>query len=352
MTNKIIGIFGGGQLGKMICFEAHKLGFKTAIFCPEEDCVASQVTNKSFIANYDDYEALDRFIDYVDLATLEFENIPTKTIEYVARKIPVFPSAEILRITQNRLLEKGFLRKSGVEVTDFLEIKTPTDLKIGLAEFGFKAILKTATMGYDGKGQFVLNSESNLEEIFAKIPANQPLILEKFANFEQEISVMIARNENGEISCFEPLTNIHKNGILDESFYPAKIDEQTKIKSQDIASKIALGLNLVGILAIEFFVLKDGKLLVNELAPRPHNSGHFSMDGAVTCQFEQLIRAINNLPFGNTKFLSTGQMKNLIGEEINNLEKYYQNPNAKIHIYGKKEAKDGRKMGHVNLLES
>lgn len=352
MTNKIIGIFGGGQLGKMICFEAHKLGFQTAIFCPEKDCVASHVTNKSFCANYDDYQALDEFIEYVDIATLEFENIPTKTIEYVARKIPVFPNAEILRITQNRLLEKGFLRDNSVGVTDFLEIKSIFDLKLGLEKFNFKAILKTATLGYDGKGQFKLDANSNLEEILSKTLPNQQLILEKFADFEQEISIMIARNANGEISCFEPLTNIHKNGILDESIYPAKINEETKIEAQNIAYKIAQSLNLIGILAIEFFVLKNGQLLVNELAPRPHNSGHFSMDAAITCQFEQLIRAINNLPFGNSKFLSKGKMKNLIGSEINNLEEFYQNPNAKIHIYGKKEAKEGRKMGHVNLLES
>ena len=349
MTNKIIGIFGGGQLGKMICEEAHKLGFQTAIFCPEKDCVASFVTNKTFVANYDDFSALDKFIDFVDLVTLEFENIPTQAIEYVARKIPVFPEAKILKITQNRLLEKSFLKENKIAVTDFLEIQSLEDLQKGLEKFNFKAILKTATLGYDGKGQFVLNKASNLKEILQENEGKK-LILEKFANFEQEISVIITRNQNGEISCYDPLTNIHKNGILDESVYPAKISQEIKIKSQEIATQIANKLNLIGIIAVEFFVLKNGDLLVNELAPRPHNSGHFSMDGAITSQFEQLVRAINNLPFGNNKFVFSGKMKNLIGEEINDIAKYLEDPNAKIYNYGKKFVKDGRKMGHVNFL--
>ncbi len=347
---KIIGIFGGGQLGKMICQEAHKLGFKTAIFCPEQDSVASFVSNKTFIASYDDKKALDEFIEYVDIATLEFENIPTSTIEYVARKIPVFPDAKILKITQNRLLEKRFLKENNIAVTDFLEIKTLKDLKLGLKEFDFKAILKTATLGYDGKGQFVLNKASNLEEIFNQ-NNNKKLILEKFADFDQEISVIITRNKNGELSCYDPLTNIHKNGILDESIYPAKINNKVKVNSQEIAVKIAKTLDLTGIIAVEFFVLRNDDLLVNELAPRPHNSGHFSMDGAITSQFEQLVRAINNLPFGSNKFIFSGKMKNLIGDEINDISKYLKNPNAKIYSYGKSEVKDGRKMGHVNFLE-
>ncbi len=350
MTNKIIGIFGGGQLGRMTCFEAHKLGFKTAIFCPQKDSVASFVTNKTFIADYDDKKALDEFIQYVDIATLEFENIPTDTIEYVSKKIPTFPSADILKITQNRLLEKNFLKTNDIKVTNFLEIKSIQDLRSGLENFNFKAILKTATLGYDGKGQFVLNKNSDLEKIL-KQNQNNPLILEEFVNFEQEISILIARNKIGEVSCYDPLTNIHKNGILDESIYPAQISKQIKIKSQKIATKIAKELDLVGIIAIEFFVLNNGELLVNELAPRPHNSGHFSMDGSMTSQFEQLIRAISDLPFGNNKFISHGKMKNLIGNDVKDISKYLKNPNAKLHIYNKKEIKNGRKMGHVNFCQ-
>lgn len=349
--NKVIGIFGGGQLGQMSCQAAHKLGFKIAIFCPEENSIASKIADKSFISDYSDTKALDNFINYIDIATLEFENIPTATIEYVAKKVPTFPSADILKITQNRILEKTFLREKNIEVTDFLEIKSLEDLENGLKQFQYKAILKTATLGYDGKGQYVLNQDSNLKEII-KTNENKQLILEKFANFEQEISVMIARNENGEISCYNPLTNIHKNGILDESIHPARIDLHTKVNSQEIAKKIAIELDLVGILAIELFVLKDGKLLVNELAPRPHNSGHFSMDGAKTSQFEQFIRAISGLPFGDNSFIHNGKMKNLIGQDVQNISKYENDPNAIIHIYGKEEIKDGRKMGHINLIQS
>jgi len=351
MANKIIGIFGGGQLGKMSCEAAHKLGFKTAIFCPEKNSIASEIADKSFCADYLDKKSLDEFLNYIDIASLEFENIPTKTIEYSSSKIPTFPKANILKITQDRLLEKGFLRKNNIEVADFMEIKSIDNLKNSLKSFNNKAILKTATMGYDGKGQYVLNKDSNLEQIMAENIKNS-LILEKFIPFDQEISVIIARNEKGEISCYDPLTNIHKNSILDESIYPARISKDVKVKSQEIAHKISEKLDLTGILAIEFFVLDNGKLLVNEMAPRPHNSGHFSMDGAKTSQFEQFIRAISGLDFTDNKFIKTGKMKNLIGEDINNTQIYQSNSNAKIHIYGKKEVKTGRKMGHVNILDN
>lgn len=350
MTNKIIGIFGGGQLGKMICLEAHKLGFKTAIFCPEQDNIASFCTNKSFIANYDDKKALDEFIDYVDIATLEFENIPVETISYVAQKIPVFPDANILKITQNRLLEKSFLQDNSIKTANFTEIKTLNDLENGLKNFNFKAILKTATLGYDGKGQYILDKNSNLEEILRKNQTNQ-LILEEFVSFSQEFSIIICRNQKGQTSCYDPLTNIHKNNILDESIYPAQISDKTQKQAKDIAIKIAQKLNLYGILAIEFFLLKDETILVNELAPRPHNSGHFSMDAAITSQFEQMIRAITNLTFGNNQFIQSGKMKNLIGDDIKQVDQYFSNLNAKIHIYGKKQIKEGRKMGHINIIK-
>ncbi len=350
MANKIIGIFGGGQLGKMSCEAAHKLGFKTAIFCPEKNAIASKIASKNFCANYEDKKSLDAFIKYVDIASLEFENIPTSTIEYVSKKIPTFPKADILKITQNRLLEKNFLRTSGINVTNFKEITSLKELEEGLKLFNNKAILKTATMGYDGKGQYILDKYSDLTKIIAENQKNI-LILEEFVQFEQEISVIITRNEAKEISCYDPLTNIHRNAILDESIYPANISNNVKVKSQEIASKISKSLDLIGILTIEFFVLPNGDLLVNELAPRPHNSGHFSMDGAITSQFEQFIRAISGLEFGNNQFIKTGKMKNLIGEDVNNTSLYEKNPNAKIHIYGKEEVKKGRKMGHVNILD-
>jgi 5-(carboxyamino)imidazole ribonucleotide synthase len=345
----VIGIFGGGQLGRMICFAAHKLGYKTVIFSDTPDSPASEVTNHTIIADYNDQKALEKFAQAIDIATLEFENIPVAAVEFVNQIKPVYPGAQVLKITQNRLIEKDFLTKNNIKVTDYCRVNDLAQLKADLEKFNHRAILKISTMGYDGKGQYVLKSDSDLEKIWQMI-AGQEMILEKFADFEQEISVIAARGLNGQIACFAPLTNIHKNGILDQSIYPAKISDEIAKKAQEIAVKIVKSLDLIGIIAVEFFVV-DGELLVNELAPRPHNSGHFSMNGAITCQFEQLIRAITGMKLGSAEFHSTGYMKNLIGNEVKDLNKYLENDHAKIHLYGKKTIAEGRKMGHINILE-
>ena len=349
MVRKIttIGIIGGGQLGRMICFDAQKLGFHTVVFVDHDNSPASFVTNKTIVANYDDKAALAEFASLVDVITFEFENIPFAAAEFLTSKVPFYPNPEILKTTQNRILEKNFLNSIGVKTADYAEVPTLAALKKNLAIFG-KAILKTATMGYDGKGQFVLKNEKDADIAWEQA-GDQELVLEGFCPFESEASVIVARSTNGEVSAYEPLTNIHKNGILDESIYPAKISDVLSKKAQDIAIKIAQELDLVGLLAVEFFVMKD-ELLVNEVAPRPHNSGHFSMDANVTPQFEQLIRAVASLPLGSVKFHSKGYMKNLIGDDVNDVDKFYQNSQAKIHLYAKSEAKDGRKMGHVNIL--
>ena len=336
-----LGIIGGGQLGRMICFSAHKMGFKTVVFSDVEDAPASFVTNQTIVAEYSDEIALKKFAEAVDVATFEFENIPVAAVDFLSAHVDVFPGAEVLKITQNRILEKNFLNAIEAKTTEY----AVTDFDENLKKFG-KAILKTATMGYDGKGQFVLKAGDSLPEL-----GSQQWILEKFCPFDSEISVMVARSRTGEIKTYEPLTNIHKNGILDESYYPARVSNALKMKAQELAKKIAQEINLIGILAVEMFVIGE-ELLVNELAPRPHNSGHFSMDASVTSQFEQLIRAITGLPLGSTEFHSSGHMKNLIGDDVNHLEKFYQNPRAKIHLYGKAEAKAGRKMGHINILNS
>lgn len=344
-----IGIIGGGQLGRMICFYAHKMGLHTVVFTDQKNSPASFVTNQTIVANYDDKKALKKFADLVDVATFEFENIPLQAAEYVASQVELCPKPQVLKITQHRILEKNFLNSIGVKTAEYAEIKSLSDLQKNLKKFK-KAILKTATMGYDGKGQFVLSNAVDADKAWAQAKS-QKLILEKFCPFDSEISVMVARSKNGEIAAYEPLTNIHKNGILDESIYPAKISKALQIKAQKLAKKIIEELDLVGILAIEFFVIGN-ELLVNELAPRPHNSGHFSMDAAITSQFEQLIRAITSLKLGSTKFHSIGFMKNLIGDEVKNLEKFYKNSHAKIHLYGKDKIAVGRKMGHVNILNS
>jgi 5-(carboxyamino)imidazole ribonucleotide synthase len=350
---KKIGIIGGGQLGRMICFYAHKMGFETVVFSDQKNSPATMVTNNSIIADYRDKKALKKFASMIDIATFEFENIPFETAEFVASQTELFPKAEILKITQNRILEKDFLNSIKVKTTEYAEISSLADLEKNFKKFSeksSKAILKTAMMGYDGKGQFVLKKISDCKTAWQKAK-NQQLILEKFCSFDSEISVMVARSTLNEIEVYEPLTNIHKNGILDQSIYPAKISDNLKIKAQEIAKKIAKKIDLVGILAVEFFVVKND-LLINELAPRPHNSGHFSMDASITSQFEQLVRAISGIKLGSTKFHSQGFMKNLIGNELKKIDQHYKNPAAKIHLYGKEEIKEGRKMGHINFLSS
>ncbi|MDX2082454.1 MAG: 5-(carboxyamino)imidazole ribonucleotide synthase [Rickettsiales bacterium] len=349
---KTIGIIGGGQLGRMICFAAHRLGFRTVIFTDQKNSPASFVTNQTIIADYQDQIALKKFASLIDIATFEFENIPLAAVEFLSTHVEVAPNPQVLKITQNRILEKNFLNAIGIKTVKYAEISSLEDLLKNFEKFKFKksqtAILKTALMGYDGKGQIILKDEIAAKKAWS-IFKNQKLILEKFCPFDSEISVIVARSKNGEISAFEPLTNIHKNGILDESHYPAKISKALQIKAQELAKKIAQRLDLIGVLAVEFFVVDD-ELLVNELAPRPHNSGHFSMDAAITSQFEQLVRAIADLPLGSTQFHSAGYMKNLIGDEVKDLEKFYKNPRAKIHLYGKEKIAKGRKMAHVNIL--
>lgn len=345
---KKIGIIGGGQLGMMTCDAAHKMGFSTVIFTDQKNSPASLESDETIVADYGDEKALKKFAEKVDVATFEFENIPFATADFVASRVSFFPRAEILKITQHRILEKNFLNSIGIKTAEYAVISSLESLQENLRKFG-KAILKTAMMGYDGKGQFVLNNAPEADNAWSQVNGHE-LILEKFCPFESECSVIVARSKTGEIATYEPLTNIHKNGILDESFYPAKISEALKIKAQTIAKKIIHELDLVGILAVEMFVCGE-ELLVNELAPRPHNSGHFSMDASETSQFEQFVRAITGLPLGSTAFHSTGFMKNLIGDEVNNLEEFRKNPQAKIYLYDKSEAKPGRKMGHVNFLK-
>ena len=344
-----IGIIGGGQLGRMICFAANRMGFNTVIYSDIENSPASFVTNKTIIADYLDKKSLAKFAKMVDIVTFEFENIPFEAAEFVSSKVQLFPKAGILKVTQNRILEKNFLNSIKAKTTDFAEISDLESLLENVEKFG-KAVLKTATMGYDGKGQAVLNNADDAKKAFKKLK-NEQLILEKFCPFDSEISVMVARSKSGEVSAYEPLTNIHKNGILDKSIYPARISKTLKTKAQNLARKIAREIDLVGILAVEMFVIGD-EILVNELAPRPHNSGHFSMDAAITSQFEQLVRAICDLPLGSSKFLTKGYMKNLIGDEVSLTEKFYKNSDAKIHLYGKDKVKAGRKMGHINVLNS
>lgn len=350
---KTLGILGGGQLGRMIAEAANSIGVKTIIYSNIDNCCASQKSDKTIIADYEDFNELENFSNQCDAITFEFENIPVASVEYLEKMGNINPSSEILKITQNRILEKNFINELGVDTTDFVEIVNKEDLISGFNELG-RSILKTTTLGYDGKGQFRLNElidiENTWSDIESKSLTSNGLILEKLCHFKSEASIIVARSKSGEVRCYEPLTNIHKNGILDKSIYPARISESARQKCKDIAQKVANATKLVGLLAIEFFVMENDTIYVNEMAPRPHNSGHFSMDACETSQFKQLILAILDQKLGNVDYFTNGYMQNLIGEEIDNLSQFQINSNAKIHIYGKGKSQKGRKMGHVNII--
>lgn len=356
-----IGIIGGGQLGRMMAIAATEMGYHVHIFCPEVDSPAREVAKHATIANYDDRDALIRFARSVDVATYEFENIPAAAVNDVARHVPVYPNPEVLKTSQHRVLEKEAVNKLGIKTAPFVAIKNDADFQAAIKKIGLPAVLKTSQMGYDGKGQWKvkdsshprergdLEPQSKLPEIPAQGGDDKPFILEGFVNFNMEISVIVARAANGDVKCYCPVQNIHKNHILAETIAPAPISEALANKAESIACKIAEGLGLVGIMAVEMFVT-DTDILVNELAPRPHNSGHWTIDACITSQFEQCIRAVCGLPLGNPTRLCDAKMLNLIGNEVNDWQKYTSQPNAKVHLYGKTESRPGRKMGHVTLL--
>lgn len=345
-----IGIIGGGQLGRMMACAAAALGYKTHIYTPEADSPASQVAFATTVAPYEDKTALAEFAAKVDIITFEFENIPHESLELLEQKKAVFPSAKILKISRNRLREKTFIRDLGILTADFSRVTSLAELKAAAMAVRFPAVLKTAEMGYDGKGQVKLKTGSDLRVVWESLQTNEA-ILEAFIEFRMEISVIVARNASGEIKTYVPVQNIHKDHILDTTIAPAPIDKAMADKAEAIAIKIAKAMDLRGLLAVEMFVGIDGELLVNELAPRPHNSGHWTMDACVTGQFEQAIRAVCGLPLGSPTRTCDAEMKNLIGDDVKQIERYLHNPNAKLHLYGKSEARAGRKMGHVTVLK-
>lgn len=331
---------------------AAEMGYHTHIYCPEEDCPASEVSKFTTIGAYDDITALTKFAKSVDVITYEFENIPAEPISKIAEYVNIFPSPHILSTSQHRVLEKQAVNAMGIETAPFVPVSSLESLKNAVKTLGLPAVLKTARMGYDGKGQVIIRSENEIDKAWKNLSSiTDELILEGFVYFSMEISVIVARDIKGDIACYCPVKNTHKNHILAETIAPAPIPRQVASAAEDIATRIAKGLDLIGLLAIEMFVTKDNKILVNEIAPRPHNSGHWTMDAAVTSQFEQVIRAVCGLPLGNPNRLCDARMVNLIGNDIDDWQKYLSHPDAKLHLYGKKEVKSGRKMGHVTFLE-
>jgi 5-(carboxyamino)imidazole ribonucleotide synthase len=345
-----IGILGGGQLGRMLALAASRLGYRTHIFCPDPQSPAFDVTPLRTVATYDDETALAAFADAVDVVTYEFENVPAATAEFIAARKPLRPGANALAVSQDRLAEKGFLSARNISVAPYRPVETEADLAAAIAELGLPAVLKTTRLGYDGKGQRTVRTPEEATAAFAAL-APKPLVLEAFVAFEKEISVVVARGLDGKVKAFEPAENVHRDHILFTSTVPAELPPSLAKHAQMAATAIVVALDYVGVLGVEFFVVPGPprpSLLVNEIAPRVHNSGHWTEAVCVTDQFEQHIRAITGWPLGDTTRLADAVMENLIGESIETAPE--SGDSVRVHLYGKAEARPGRKMGHITRI--
>ena len=348
-----IGIIGGGQLGRMAALAAARLGYLVHVFSPEKDGPAAQVSAAATVADYSDQAAIEAFAAKVDVVTFEFENIPAESVRRLAAHVPVRPCWSVLEVAQDRINEKRFFASIGVATAPWREVGSLAELTAAVAEIGRPAVLKTARLGYDGKGQVKIGPDTDLAQAWAALGAGLEAagagVLEGFIDFEGEISVIVARGIDGGWAAFDPVWNVHRNHILDITTAPAPIAPELTAAAMDIAHRAAEALGVVGLLAVEMFVTRDG-LLANEMAPRPHNSGHWTMDACVTDQFEQFIRAVCGLPLGSPERHSDAEMKNLIGDDVERWLSILGDPQAKLHLYGKAEARPGRKMGHVNRI--
>jgi 5-(carboxyamino)imidazole ribonucleotide synthase len=346
----VIGIIGGGQLGRMSAMAAARLGFRTHIFSPEQDGPAAQVATFNTVAAYTDHDALRRFAEAVDVITFEFENIPADSLALLESLRPVRPGARILAISQDRLLEKQFLNEAGIVTAPWMAVTDEAGLAAAIDMLELPAVLKTTRLGYDGKGQAMLRSPEDAEAAFAAL-APKPLVLEGFVDFSAEISVMVARGADGTVVAYDAVENRHKHHILDLTLAPAPLPLDLLEEAGQVARKIAEKLDLVGLLGVEMFVTGIGELLVNEIAPRPHNSGHWTLDACPVSQFEMHIRAVAGLPLPPAVRHSDAVMKNLVGPEDMALwPAILATPGLIPHHYGKTEARPGRKMGHFNRL--
>lgn len=349
-SGSTIGILGGGQLGRMLAMAASQLGYKTHIYCPEEDSPAFQVSTNHTIADYLDEAALTEFAAKVDVVTYEFENVPARTAHILAQTKILRPAWKALAVSQDRLTEKDFLNEHGIQTAPYQAFQGEEELRSALAAVGKPAVAKTRRFGYDGKGQAVIRSSADISAAL-KVLGDQEAILEGFIPFDREISAIVTRNESGEVAAFPVSENVHTNHILDETVIPAVISATVAAKAQVMATKVANALQYVGVVTIEMFVSdKSGEVLVNEIAPRVHNSGHWTIEGAKTSQFEQHIRAICGLPLGNPSAVGRVKMKNLLGDDILKMPELLADGNAHVHHYGKSEPRKGRKMGHVTWV--
>ncbi len=358
LPGSVIGVLGSGQLGRMFTIAARRMGYRVHTFSPETDTPTGQVADVEIKAHYDDLNAIRGFATAVDVVTFEFENVPSATAQAAAERAPVRPSGDILHTTQHRLREKTFLNRHGFPVTPFKTINSLEDLQAALAEFGCPAVLKTAGFGYDGKGQTKIKSPGEAEAALA-LTGRQEMVLEAFVDFECELSVVAARGVDGGFAHWGVIRNEHHNHILDVSVAPAGLPPQIVNEAIEITRSVLEQLGVIGMLCVEFFLTRQGKLLINELAPRPHNSGHLTFDACVTSQFEQQLRAVCGLPLGSTELLRPAAMANLLGDLWPSVQGEAGEPNwvaacampdVKLHLYGKMLPKPGRKMGHLTAM--
>jgi 5-(carboxyamino)imidazole ribonucleotide synthase len=345
-----IGIVGGGQLGRMMALAAARLGFDTVVLTPEANACATKVATRSLIAAYDDQDALSVLAQIADVVTFEFENVPAAVIDRLDfLGVATAPNGQALAVAQDRVDEKSFLNACGAATVGFAPIETADDVANALDRLGVPALLKTRREGYDGKGQSWVESHADARAAFKRI-GGRPAILEAACAFVREVSVIAARGRDGEIACYPLAENHHENGVLRRTSAPARSAARVGAQAEMIAARILSKLNYVGVIGVEMFELVDGRLLVNEIAPRVHNSGHWTLDGCEVDQFEQHVRAIAGWPLGPTRALARVEMENLLGAEAEQWAKLAADPEARVWLYGKGEARPGRKMGHVNRL--
>jgi 5-(carboxyamino)imidazole ribonucleotide synthase len=348
-----VGVLGSGQLGRMFAIAARRMGYRVHTFSPDADTPTGQVADLEVIAPYDDLDAVRRFASAVSVVTFEFENVPAPTAQAAAAFAPVRPKGEVLHTTQHRIREKTFLTQAGLPLTPFRTVTTSEDLARAVADLGCSSILKTADFGYDGKGQVRVTSPDQAESAWSSI-GRAPAVLEAYIEFEKEVSVVAARGADGAYADWGVIENRHRNHILDISIAPGAVSDAVARRARELARAVLEALDVVGVLCVEFFVQPGGGLLINELAPRPHNSGHLTFDASVTSQFEQQLRAVCGLPLGSTELLRPAAMANLLGDVWQTHEPNWQaalaHPDVKLHLYGKLAPRAGRKMGHLTAL--
>jgi len=349
----VIGVLGGGQLGRMFAMAARRMGYRVHTLAPEHDTPTGQIADVEVVASYDDVDRIREFARGVDVVTFEFENVSAAAVAAAEAHAIVRPNGRALEVAQHRIREKSYLQSLGLPVTPFASVRSDVDLEDGIRKVGRPAVLKTATFGYDGKGQIRLGPHEDPISAWDQL-GRQDAILEAFIDFERELSVVAARAVDGSVAAFVPIENTHDRHILDVSIAPASVAPEIAAQAVDIAAAILQGLEYIGVLCVEFFLARDGRLLINEIAPRPHNSGHLTFDACRTSQFEQQVRAVCGWPLGSPELLQPAAMANLLGDlwaiGEPNWAGALSMPNVKLHLYGKTVPRRGRKMGHLTVL--